>query len=335
MTQRKSILFKIFLLSIIGILSIPNQSILAKSRIFTFVIISETSTTINIGDELYLFAVTSTGDMPTWKSSNSKIASVDTYGKITAKKAGTTTIRAKIKGAEASCKVTVNKTSVSISTKTASIEHNEVIQLTANTSNGSVVTWKSNRKSVASVDENGKVTGNKPGDATITAVADGTSITCHITVKSPSISLSKSNIALYRGQTAKLSASVSSHITPKWKSNKKSVATVDEYGNITAVKHGTAIITATVDGISRSCTVTVKQPDIILSTTELTLCVDSTASLTAIVSSGNTPTWTSSNSNVVTVDMNGNLLALKKGTAYISVSEDGTKVKCKVKVIEP
>ncbi|HEX3075660.1 MAG TPA: Ig-like domain-containing protein [Lachnospiraceae bacterium] len=149
MTQRKSILFKIFLLSIIGILSIPNQSILAKSRIFTFVIISETSTTINIGDELYLFAVTSTGDMPTWKSSNSKIASVDTYGKITAKKAGTTTIRAKIKGAEASCKVTVNKTSVSISTKTASIEHNEVIQLTANTSNGPVVTWKSNRKSVA------------------------------------------------------------------------------------------------------------------------------------------------------------------------------------------
>jgi uncharacterized protein YjdB len=335
MTHRKSILFKILLLSIIGILSIPNQSILAQSRIFSFVIISETSTTVNIGDELYLFAITSTGDMPTWKSSNSKIASVDTYGKITAKKAGTTTIRAKIKGAEASCKVTVNKTSVSISTKTASIEHNETIQLTANTSNGSVVTWKSNRKSVASVDENGKVIGNKPGDATISASADGTSVTCHITVKSPSISLSQSNISLYRGQTAKLYATVSSHITPKWKCNKKSVATVDEYGNITAIKHGTAIITATVDGITRSCTVTVKQPDIILSATELTLRVDSTASLTAIVSSGNTPTWISSNSNVVTVDMNGNLLALKKGTAYISVSEDGTKVKCKVKVIEP
>ena len=61
-----------------------------------FVILNSYSRTMKIGDEYYLIAATSNGKKPTFTSSNSSVASVNTYGKITAKKAGTAKIRAKI-----------------------------------------------------------------------------------------------------------------------------------------------------------------------------------------------------------------------------------------------
>ncbi len=44
-----------------------------------------------------------------------------------------------------------------------------------------------------------------------------------------------------------------------WKSSDTSVATVDKYGKVTGVKKGSAVITATCGGISKTVTVTVKQ----------------------------------------------------------------------------
>ena len=85
-----------------------------------FVILNTYSKTMKIGDESYLAAVTSNGKKPSFSSSDSKIASVNTYGKITAKKAGTVKITAKIRNGEASCTVTVLKTKVQLSAKTIS-----------------------------------------------------------------------------------------------------------------------------------------------------------------------------------------------------------------------
>ncbi|MDO4556359.1 MAG: cyclophilin-like fold protein [Lachnospiraceae bacterium] len=45
----------------------------------------------------------------TWSSTKKKVASVDKSGKVTAKKAGTAVIKAKIKGDTYSCKITVKK----------------------------------------------------------------------------------------------------------------------------------------------------------------------------------------------------------------------------------
>lgn len=123
--------------------------------------------------------------------------------------------------------------------------------------------------------------------------------------------------------------------TPTWKSSKSSVATVDENGRITAVKHGIAKITATVDGVSQYCTVTVKQPKVKLSAAKLSMEAGSTRTLTAAVSSGNRPEWSTSNSNVLSVDQNGNVTALKKGRAYVYAREDGIKASCAVTVNEP
>lgn len=335
MPHIKKILLSILLCFTLISLSVPNQPVSALSTSsITFIILSQYKAIADIGDEIYILAFTSNGKPATWKSSNSKVASVNTYGVITAKAAGTATVTAKIRNAEASCRVTVNKTKVVISSTSASIERGITLQLSATTSNSSAVTWKSSKKSIATVNEYGTVTGIKPGETTITATADGSNATCIITVKTPTIQLSKTTLELYRRQTVKLSAIVSSKVNPIWKTNKKSVAVVDETGTITAQKNGIAIITATVDGVSKTCEVIVLKPDITLSSTELSVKKGSSTTITAQVSSDNLPVWSTSNSNIVTVNSLGKITALQKGKAYIYAAEDGTKARCTIHVTE-
>lgn len=300
---------------------------------YPYVILSVHHADLKIGDEFYVTALTSTGNKPSWKSNNSKVASVNTYGKITAKKAGTATITAKIRNAEASCKITVAKTEITLNKNNISLEHGESIRLSAITSNHSEVTWKSQKKSIAQVDEHGMVTGVKPGETSITATSDGTCISCKVKVKTPTIRLSLASATLYRKERKKLTAVVSSGITPVWKSSKKSVAIVDSNGRITAIKHGTAEISATVDGVTSKCILTVKQPTITLSDSELTLKVGENYKMTADVSSGITPRWSSSNTSKLIV-RNGTISALSKGKAYVYASEDGVKARCKVTILE-
>lgn len=298
----------------------------------SFLILSKYSSTLDIGDEFYIFAITSNGKKATFKSSNTKVASVNTYGLVTAKKGGTANITAKISGAEAVCKVKVRKTSISLDKTYLSIENGESAKINATTSNGSEVRYKINKKSIALIDEKGNLTGLKPGDAVITVLADGYSKTCRIKVRKPTVSLSKSNISLYRKGTENLAVKVSSGVKPTYKSNKKSVAVVDEYGKITAVKNGTAIITVKVDGVSKTCIVTVKKPVITLNAYNLTLEEGKTNQIIPKVSSGNKPEFSSSNTSIVTVNSSGKLKAVKKGKAYVYVYEDGIKVKCKITV---
>ena len=66
-----------------------------------FVVLNTYEQTMNIGDEYRLCAVTSNGKKPTFSSSDSKIASANTSGLITAKKAGTAKIIVKTRNAEA------------------------------------------------------------------------------------------------------------------------------------------------------------------------------------------------------------------------------------------
>jgi uncharacterized protein YjdB len=306
------------------VLSAGSTSVYAASG-YEYVVLSQYSRTMRIGEEYYLIAVTSTGKKPSFSSSNSTVASVNTYGKITAKKAGTATITAKISGGEASCKVKVEKTVITLSQKNISLENGYSTRLTAKVSTGHAATYKSSKTSVATVDEAGVITANKPGEATITVTADKTSVTCKVTVKEPTVKLNRTEVSLYRKQTVRLSVSSTSKSTPKWKTNKKSVATVDSDGTVTAIKNGTAIITVTVDGVSKTCEVTVKKPTIKFDKESVTLVVGATCQAKVTVSSGNTPEYSSSNVSVATVDENGTITARSAGKATIYAKEDGTK----------
>lgn len=332
--SKKSKLLHIIITALI-MASVLFPSMMSSARIHAapsvgFVLLNSYSKTLKIGDEFYLAAITSNGKKPTFKSSSSKVASVNTYGKITAKKPGTAKITAKIKNGEATCTVKVEATKIQLSTRHISLENGYSAQLKASASTGHAVTFRSNKKSIAVVDEHGIITAKKPGTATITATADHAAASCTITVKKPRVSLSKSSVSLYRKRMVHLAVKSSSKSTPKWKSNKKSVAVVDSNGTVTAIKNGTAIITVTVDGVSKSCEVTVKKPTVTFEVSEITLTVGKKKNVKVSVSSGNKPVFSSSNTSIATVDEDGTVLAQDVGKAYIYASEDGVKSRMRV-----
>ena len=311
---------------------ITQHSAVQASSYYSFLILSKYNCTLNIGQSFYLVGIASNGKRITWKSSKSSIASVNTYGCVTAKKAGTCKITGKVSGGEASCTVTVRKTTIHLSAATMTMENRATALIRGTTSNGAPLVWQSKKRSVATINENGKITAHKPGETTIIASANGSSAFCKLTVRKPKITLNKTSASLYRGNIWQLTAKTSSGQKVMWKSNKSSVATVSESGKVTAKKHGIAHITAKLDGVTKECVITVKSPMIKLSHTSVTLKKGKTRKLHAYVSSGNKPLWKSSKSSVATVDQTGKIKANKKGKCFIYASEDGTKVSCHVQV---
>lgn len=301
---------------------------------YAFVILNTYAETMQIGDELQLLAISTDGKRVRYSSSNSRVASVNVYGCITAKKAGTAKITAKTANGASSCQITVEKTVITLKQKTVSLENGGQYALKASASTGHELTYRSSKKSVATVDENGLITAVKSGSTTVTVSCDGTKATCKVTVRQPRITISSKKLTLYRKQEARLSVTSTSTSTPKWKSNRSSVATVDQNGVVTAVKHGTATITVTIDGVKKTCEVTVKQPTVSLSLTQLQLTTGESKTVQAEVSSGNAPVFSSSNTAVATVSDSGKVTAVGAGKAYIYASEDGAKAKLKVTVTE-
>ena len=246
----------IFAFCFVFLLSHPLE---VKASSFAIVILSDYNKTLNIGDEFLLTAISSDLSIPKFKSNNSSVASVNTYGVVTAKKSGSATITAKVKGGEARCRITVKKTTITLSSHSYSLEKGETVRLTAKSSTGHTVTYKSNRKSLATIVEYGRITAIKPGEATITATCDKTSVTCKITVKKPVIKLSKTSLTLKVGDKSRLIATASSGYPVTFKSSRKSIAIIDEYGNIQTLKAGTTVITAKLDGVEKTCILTVNE----------------------------------------------------------------------------
>lgn len=126
----------------------------------------------------------------TWSSSDATVATIDN-GKVTAIKAGESTITAKAGEKSATCKVTVSKkvipvTEITLDHESLTLFEGEEKTLVAtikpDDATDKTVTWSSSNNEVASVNEGGSVTAIATGDAIITATADEKSATCKITV---------------------------------------------------------------------------------------------------------------------------------------------------------
>ena len=126
---------------------------------------------------------------------------------------------------------------------------NKTLKVKINPEDATEVTkieWTSSDEEVATVDENGKVTGVKEGTATITAKMGDLTDKVEVTVKEiplEEISLSNNNKKLQAGKSMKLSITLNPVNTTDddtftYKSSDEFIATVDENGNITAKKTG-------------------------------------------------------------------------------------------------
>ena len=138
-----------------------------------------------------------TGETVTWASSDESVATVQN-GTVTGLAIGTTTITATAGTEIATCQVTVvygylyigansNNSSVTGVNLVLGVHPTETLIAEVKDSysqkvENAVVTWKSSNPSVATVDDNGKVTAVNVGTTTITAEAAGVSNTCEITV---------------------------------------------------------------------------------------------------------------------------------------------------------
>ena len=114
---------------------------------------------------------------------------VDQSGKVTALYGGTAIISAKAGDRTATCTVTVRTPveSVTLNTNILELKEGDTATLHATVSpwnaTDQTVTWTSSNPSVASVDQNGKVTALQEGTAVITAKAGDKTATCSVTVK--------------------------------------------------------------------------------------------------------------------------------------------------------
>lgn len=197
--------------------------------------------------------LTGGSDDITWTSLDPSVATVDAEGVVTGVKKGTVTITANSGGYELSTKVTVNNPKLSATSATLSLGKTKQLSVKGNTGS---VKWTSSKSSVASVSSSGKVTAKKPGTATITATVDGLKLTCKVTVKAPTLNVSKKSLVERQTYTLKVNGSTGKKV---WKSSNKSVATVSSSGKITAKKSGKATISVKVNGKTLKCSVTVKK----------------------------------------------------------------------------
>ena len=223
--------------------------------------LNQTSATLYSGAVVTLSATTNlTGDI-TWKSSDAKVATVDAKGNVKAVNAGTATITATLGKVSATFTVTVKNPSI-----TAKADSSVIYTKSKTTTKINVVkdgvtgnaTFRSSNKKVATVSANGTVKAKKVGKVNITVQVGNYKQVVKITVKKPTMKLTKSSAKLKKGKkvTIKVKAAPVSKVT--FKSSNKKVATVSSKGVVKAKKKGTATITVKCNGITKKFKITVK-----------------------------------------------------------------------------
>ena len=233
-----------------------------------------------------------------WESLDTSIVTVDQKGNVTAVTDGTTFVKCSLKSNPkvfASCEVTVQvpepskpatikATSITVEPKVLNLNTNDYFvdyleyKILPENSDETDVVWESDNTKVAMVSEDGQVTANGVGTTTVRCYIEANpslSATCTVNVKGSTepevvkvsgITLNPSEgLNLVEGNSSKITATVApsnaTNSSVKWVSSSPDVATVDDSGNVTAIKAGSTVVTCTAvdgSGVSASCPVMVK-----------------------------------------------------------------------------
>ena len=208
--------------------------------------------------------------------------------------------------------------------------------------------WSSSDGSVASVDEEGVVSGKSKGEAviTVTAVDGGYTAECRVRVYQPVTELRMDNrsVTVDTGEDRQLTATILPYDADNksivWSSDNPDVADVNGKGVVTGVKAGQTVIRATSEdeGISDFCVVTVNQPvtGVSLSKSEISFSkIGDAEQLVASVQPADATNkelnWSSSDESVAIVS-NGRVLCSGYGSAivYVTTVDGGYMASCVV-----
>lgn len=295
-----------------------------------------------------------------WTSDNEAVATVDADGTVTAHSRGFAKITATTKdgGFIAECDIEVVQLPEEISgvsSATVYMDRTLALEMTVlpGDTNDKTLTYTSSDESIATVDENGVVTPVKTGVCfiTVSSVAEGVEKRVELTVEqlAEKLEINCRIPDLYEGQRVRAIATVLPATTTNkrvsWSSSDEGVATVDANGVITAVTPGVTRITAVSrdeSGTTVSFEVRVVAPisGIDIAETEKVLETGSDYTVRATVlpemAYDKSLTFESSDSETVSVDSEGNVKALRTGTAIITVTAaDGeTRAQIKITVIK-
>ena len=303
-----------------------------------------------VGESKELKTNMTNGEDITWSSNKEDIVKVvgknRGKAKITAVGVGKAVITATCDGKTDTCMVEVKEPTTSIEEedvylKTRGAARNYTLDYHVEGRNNAV--WTSSDTKVVSVSR-GKLVGKKAGSATVTVKANGVEDTVRVTVTdTPTISLNQKEYTLYtkgKGNNVVLKATVDgANKKVTWSSDAPQIAEVNKSGKITAKSAGSALITATANGVTAKCLVNVKEPKIMLDKNELIIKPNAKANLCEetsmeIIGESQAVTYKSSDVKTVAVDKKGVVTAKKAGRATITIKANGVESRCYVTVSE-
>lgn len=298
-----------------------------------------------------------------WSSTDTSVVTVD-EGLIKAKGKGDARVTAAIDGKTIACDIHVRIPILSIGIKEevnliyGEEEKLEVTYETYNnmeTTDDKTIKWETSNKNVVQVSTDGTITTKGPGKATITATSvanEELSATCEVEIEPvplKSIIIEQQSVIIEKGETKPLTVKFNPENTSdskkiNWESSNPEVVIIDSNGVITAMKNGKSTITAKTDNgqeASTEVTVVTLLKDIKLSETDITINKDVPLTLKVTLDpidatlDDDTVKWSSSNTEVATVDENGEVTTHKAGTAFIYVTVGGMTKECKITVNVP
>lgn len=259
----------------------------------------------------------------TWASNHPAIASITNSGVVTALSVGTATFRF-TDNAGCASDSTVAITVVPPPPVSITGANSICVGQTTTLSPSSGGVWTSSNTSIASVTNQGIVTGVNPGQATFVFLNTTTGCisqsTLPVTIKSrPVISLTGPPEICIGTTTTLTSPSAGS-----WSSNNPTVATINSSGIVTGLAAGTAsfILTDATTGCTsnNSPTITVYGKPIISISGPTSICIGNITNI--IPASGGT--WSSSNPTVASISNLGLVTGLAEGTATFTFTQTGS-----------